>query len=247
MAGRARRDVTADLVARGIVAKVLSHALADPDDGTREYLKGRAVADLERASGLVSTRSRLRTAMDGLRDALSTIDGREATAMFAAAGAPPYETEYGMAHVFMKVQTMADVAGFYRGFGLAPAEDARERPDHLAAEIEFLHFLLLHEAMARTQGRQEEAKVSRRARTTFLREHLGAWGPAYLEKVAGTDPRSPAARIARIAARFLRAEAHRVRAAVTTAPPVLNPQPSPEQERALCEPASRAPAPASPP
>jgi len=185
--------------------------------------------------------------MDGLRDALSTIDGREATAMFAAAGAPPYETEYGMAHVFMKVQTMADVAGFYRGFGLAPAEDARERPDHLAAEIEFLHFLLLHEAMARTQGRQEEAKVSRRARTTFLREHLGAWGPAYLEKVAGTDPRSPAARIARIAARFLRAEAHRVRAAVTTAPPVLNPQPSPEQERALCEPASRAPAPAPPP
>src|SRR3990172_1751697 len=187
MAGRARRDVTADLVARGIVAKVLSHALADPDDGTREYLKGRAVADLERASGLVSTRSRLRTAMDGLRDALSTIDGREATAMFAAAGAPPYETEYGMAHVFMKVQTMADVAGFYRGFGLAPAEDARGRP-----------------------------------------------GP-------------PAARGARSAARCRRAEAHRVRAAVTTAPPVLNPQPSPEQERALCEPASRAPAPASPP
>src|SRR3990172_2244241 len=94
MAGRARRGV-----------------FAAPDGGTREYVKGRAVADLERASGLVSTRSRLRTALDGLRDALSAIDGREATAMFAAAGAPPYETEYGMAHVFMNVQTMADVAG----------------------------------------------------------------------------------------------------------------------------------------
>lgn len=240
MATKSGPDAAADLVARGTVAKVLSYALSDPDDATRRYLRGTAGADLERAAALVSARARLRKAIEGLRASVSDLRGGEAAALFAKAGAPPYETEYGMAHVFMKVQSMADVAGFYRGFGLAPSEHARERPDHLAAEIEFLHFLLLQEAMAHTEGRMDAAKVARRARSTFLRDHLGTWGPGYLDKVAESDPRSPAARVARIGSRFLRAEARRVRAAVRSGPPVRNPQPSPEQERALCEPPPRA-------
>ncbi len=240
MAGSSGRDVAADLVARGTVARVLAYALSDPDDATRAYLSSAAIADLERAAALVSGRSRVRRTVEGLRTAVGDLANGGAAALFARAGAPPYETEYGMAHVFMKVQSMADVAGFYRAFGLAAADDARERPDHLAAEVEFLQFLLLQEAVARAKGRREAAKVARRARSEFLRDHLAAWGPAYLERAAEADPGSPGARVARAAARFLRAEARRVRVSVKGGPPVQNPQPRPEQERALCEPSPRA-------
>src|SRR3990172_4683779 len=181
MVSQSREKDIGDLVARGIVAKVLSRLLSEPDTETQVYIERVATPDLDGADELVSRRSRVHSTVVGLRRAVAELDAGAVPAMLAKAGAPPYETEYGMAHVFMKVQTMADVAGFYRAFGLDLATAHRERPDHVAAELEVLHFLLLHEAMARTQGRQEEAKVSRRARTTFLREHLGAWGPAYLE------------------------------------------------------------------
>ncbi|HEY5538099.1 MAG TPA: molecular chaperone TorD family protein [Thermoplasmata archaeon] len=228
----------ADLVARGIAAKIFSVLLSDPDPGTRDYLKRSASKELDRATNLVAEGSRVRTDITNLRRVLSGLNAEALPTLLAKAAAPPYETEYGMAHVFMKVQTMADVAGFYRAFGLDFAAGGRERPDHLAAEFEFLHFLLLMQASALVDGRRTEFLAVRRAETTFLREHLGAWGPAYLDKVATFDPGSAAARVAHVAARFVQTESRRLRVTTRRALPVQNPQPAPETERELCEPKS---------
>ena len=97
---------------------------------------------------------------------------------------PPYEGEHGQAHVFMKLQTMADVAGFYRAFGVEVGPTFKDRPDHLAAELEFMHFLLVKEAHVIEAANEELARETRRAQALFLSEHLGQWAPSFLARVA---------------------------------------------------------------
>jgi len=98
---------------------------------------------------------------------------------------PPYETEYHRVEdVFFRSQQMADVAGFYRAFGLEPTTVSRERPDHLALELEFEAFLLLKKRLALEysgdhSGAAERASVCQSARETFFREHLSWWVPTF--------------------------------------------------------------------
>jgi putative dimethyl sulfoxide reductase chaperone len=92
--------------------------------------------------------------------------------VFGATGSLCYETEYGLPHEFRQSQELADINGFYRAFGFALARDIRERPDHLAVELEFMHVLALKEATAR---RREEVEICIDAQRKFLADHLGQW------------------------------------------------------------------------
>lgn len=93
---------------------------------------------------------------------------------------PPYETEYGEAHIFMQTQDLGDIAGFYRAFGLAPRAKANDRPDALGFELEFMHALAAkEEALAGTEG----ADVTRDAAAKFLRDHLLRWIPAFTARL----------------------------------------------------------------
>jgi len=108
---------------------------------------------------------------------------------------PPYETEFGEAHVFMQTQDLADISGFYRAFGLAPSARAHERLDHLGFELEFLSFLAAKEAV---HAGLDAAAICREAATTFLRDHLGRWAPAFcsrLERHAGLTVYADLARV----------------------------------------------------
>lgn len=90
---------------------------------------------------------------------------------------PPYETEYCRQSLSVyRSQQLADIAGFYRAFGL---EAERERPDHLVLELEFMAWLILKTLRAETLGDQEAAEVSRRAQARFFEEHLAWWTPAF--------------------------------------------------------------------
>ena len=100
---------------------------------------------------------------------------------------PPYGTEYTAAHVFMRAQQLADVAGFYRAFGLRVAAGFRERPDHIATELEFMQVLTLKEARALARRERAHAAVCRRAQARFLQEHLGRWLAPYCQKLAALD------------------------------------------------------------
>lgn len=89
---------------------------------------------------------------------------------------PPYETEYGQAHIFQKSQTLADIAGFYQAFGLELEPSFKDRLDHISAEMEFMHFLCLKEAYALATGHAEaHTAVCREAQAKFLGEHVGQW------------------------------------------------------------------------
>lgn len=72
---------------------------------------------------------------------------------------------------------MADVAGFYRAFGV-DVEAGRERVDHITAELEFMNLLAVKEAVAlQEEGEGEHAEICRNASRAFLRDHLQRWAP----------------------------------------------------------------------
>lgn len=96
---------------------------------------------------------------------------------------PPYEAEYlSVEDTFFRTQQMADVAGFYRAFGLDSSLASRERPDHLCLELEFSAFLLMKLRDAAAGGDEESllrAEICRKARRSFFADHFGWWTPAF--------------------------------------------------------------------
>lgn len=88
---------------------------------------------------------------------------------------PPYETCYGNSHVFMQTQELADIAGFYRAWGLEVSEAAKERADHVSVELEFMAYLAVKEGYATGKGEPDKAALCRAAQRKFLSEHLGRW------------------------------------------------------------------------
>jgi TorA maturation chaperone TorD len=98
---------------------------------------------------------------------------------------PPYETEYyPTQEIFGRAQQMADIAGFYRAFGIEPSRSSPERPDHLGLELEFLAFLLLKKRLAlaaldHDPEAAEQASVCKEAERAFFRDHLAWWVPVF--------------------------------------------------------------------
>jgi len=126
---------------------------------------------------------------------------------------PPYETEFAPnREPFARAQQMADVAGFYRAFGLAVT---RDRPDALALELEFMAFLLTKE---RTAGHPDHEAVCRSAQQEFLRDHLTWWVPSFAAGLANKAQVGPFAALARALAAFLPTERNRYSIKAPAAP-----------------------------
>jgi DMSO reductase family type II enzyme chaperone len=97
---------------------------------------------------------------------------------------PLYETACGPTDAFRQPQTLADLNGFYRAFGVEVAAGAGERGDHLAVELEFMHYLAYREAYALEHHGDAEVGLIRDAQRRFLEAHLGRWAPAVARAVA---------------------------------------------------------------
>jgi len=92
---------------------------------------------------------------------------------------PPCETWYcRQTFSVYRAQHLADIAGFYRAFGVEPE---LERPDFIGTELEFMAWLIRKELHAReTYGpTSDQAEVCRDAQRTFLEDHLAWWAPAF--------------------------------------------------------------------
>ena len=140
---------------------------------------------------------------DSMLDAASRIDPDLASAArrlgeaFAAEGADSLPLDYtrlflGPTHIIaqpygsvwleeqkilMGDSTMA-VQELYREGGFDIAEDFRELPDHVAAELEFLYLLIHRENDAHRNGNHEALGDIASLRKRFLHAHLGRWvGP----------------------------------------------------------------------
>jgi DMSO reductase family type II enzyme chaperone len=182
-------------LARSQVYGLLARALSHPDDDLLASLSDGSFADdlsaalaVFQTSEVSETSEVWKTWLAALREAA----GREAPdlarqylILFGPSyftGQSPYETAYLEQQIFQKMQQMADIAGFYRAFGVEAA--SIERPDFLATELEFLHFLAYREAWARETGRVDGADICWNAQRSFLRDHLGRWAPLFCTRLA---------------------------------------------------------------
>jgi len=78
----------------------------------------------------------------------------------------------------MQDSTLA-VIDLYAAGGFEIAEDFRDLPDHIAAELEFLYLLLFRRAEAVQAGDAEAATRAVELRRRLVAEHLARWVPSF--------------------------------------------------------------------
>ncbi len=81
---------------------------------------------------------------------------------------------------------MEEMARFYSYFGLSIEHGSGELPDHLATELEFMHFLAFKELAA--LDRQKDPAPYRRAQADFLERQLTSWLPLLEKRLQGLEP-----------------------------------------------------------
>lgn len=170
------------ILARSAIYKALSLAFSRPTPDIVATLRGPWIARLEGAQEHLPVADRFEEEVRGLREALADLDGLPAEHQGLFGPAPsctPYETEYGPLPSARKGHDLADILGFYGAFGFRLAEAARDLPDHIAIELEFMSLLLAKEAYAGIHGLAEEAALCRDAAGKFLQDHVGRWVHAF--------------------------------------------------------------------
>jgi len=133
---------------------------------------------------------------------------RDIFTLSASPDCPLNECAYGAKHIYQEVQALADLAGFYRAFGV---QAGASRPDELSAELEFCYLLSLKEGLARERRALKEAEICRRALQAFLSEHLGRWAENVGRRLEALYAESAYAVFGRLLAAFVSAESERLR------------------------------------
>ncbi len=133
-----------------------------------------------------------------------------ATFGHAARGSCPLnEIEYGdlKADPLFQPHRLADLAAFYRAFGLEVADEAGERHDHICLELEFMCVLAAKEAWAlEHQLDADQLAQCCEAQKKFLREHLGRWTPAFTRRLAAATHEPTLRALAEFTRAFIESE-----------------------------------------
>jgi TorA maturation chaperone TorD len=108
----------------------------------------------------------------------------------------------------MRESTMAVVAMYAEG-GFDVAEDFRELPDHIAAELEFLYLLIWRENETRGAGDATALAATMALRKRFLDEHLAAWVGSFAAAVAAGAQTRFYGELAQLTDRFVALEVAR--------------------------------------
>jgi TorA maturation chaperone TorD len=127
--------------------------------------------------------------------------------------AKPYGSVWlGGDTTLMQDSTMAVLAMYAEG-GFDLAEDFRELPDHIAAELEFLYLLIWRENAARRSRDAEALAATTALRRRFLTEHLRAWVGPFAAAVREGAETAYYRELAEVTDRFVALEASRSGAA----------------------------------
>jgi len=161
----------------------------------------------------------------------------------------PYESEYGQNALFQQSHQLADLTGFYAAFGLELDEAVHERADHIACELEFMHFLARKEAYALETRDDAMLEGTRRGARLFLQEHLGKFGRAVALSLQETGEKGFYAGLGRVLHECLLLDSRRQ--GIETGPPGLQLRPESESDVPMqcggaCDPAACASGPPLP-
>jgi DMSO reductase family type II enzyme chaperone len=110
----------------------------------------------------------------------------EYTRLFDVGASGPPCPLHGGLYGAARMKTMEEDLRFYNYFGLALDDEERELPDHLAVELEFLHYLAFCEVEALRRG--EDHRPYHRAQRDFIERHPGRWVPMLRERLERQNP-----------------------------------------------------------
>lgn len=175
---RIERDIA---LARAVVYDFLAQAFAYPED--------ERFTDLQNLARLVLTNGgwmpvvRLAALVrelspEQLRDQYSA-----AMSLNSSPDCPLFETAYFGTDPQQQTQRMADVAGFYRAFGV-DSSASETRPDDLSVELEFMSYLCRKEAFAIEHSGPPRVAQVRKAQRLFFENHLGRWAAVVGRKLS---------------------------------------------------------------
>jgi DMSO reductase family type II enzyme chaperone len=200
-------------ISRSLVYQFLARAYDDPSVETWRWLR----ADETRSALAAAQRCAAPAVQPDVTAALAENFRSESLESFQAAyvaafghaargDCPLNEIEYGdlKADPLFQPHRLADLAAFYRAFGMEVADTAGERPDHIGMELEFMAILTAKEAYALEHQLDEgQRQLCRQAQKKFLREHLGRWSPAFARRLERAATSPALAALARFTTEFI--------------------------------------------
>lgn len=159
---------------RGNSYKVLAECYYLPDENLVRML-----------NGLSESTRELHPALAGNIPGLDDVDSLKVDYSKLFVGpyelfAPPYGSMYLEDGKLMGDSTM-DVKNWYVEEGLEIT--LREVPDHIAIELEFMHFLISKETQAISNSDPENAILYLKKQEAFIDIHLGQWVSAFAHRI----------------------------------------------------------------
>ena len=187
------------LVLLNQIYQFLSMCLFEPDEKLFEFLNNKdymnEVGDCLRGCGNGELSTPFRSVQDEIKNITMDAMYKEYLHLFGnatvAMDCPPYEMYFSGSHVYQQTQDLADISGFYKAFGLEVLkDDTTNRWDHIAVELEFLHFLTYKLAYAIENHGEKELEACATGKKKFLNAHIGKWIQAFskaVDKKASAD------------------------------------------------------------
>ena len=99
--------------------------------------------------------------------------------------APPWESVYGQKDAMLFQESTLEVRNTYRQFGLLPEGYPRVADDSLALELHFMALLAQRSLDAFYAGKYDDLAADLSGSADFLKKHLLAWVPKFLERMKG--------------------------------------------------------------
>ena len=128
------------------------------------------------------------TAAHNMKQALVEKSAEEMKVDYAALFVGPFELHappYGSVYLETTKRLMGDstmaVMKMYQDAGLSV--EAKEAPDHIAIELEFMHYLYTLEAEAVHNDNNEKVQNLASMRKGFLSAYLASWVPRFCQKI----------------------------------------------------------------
>jgi len=130
--------------------------------------------------------------------------------------APPYGSVYLEGERQVMGVSTADVQRRYQAAGLDVATGFKDAPDHIAAELEFMHCLIFNTMEAANQGDVNRIVTCLLNQQSFLEVHLGAWVQEFAGHVVDHAQTSFYRNLARATEAFIKDDYHIISSVLTS-------------------------------
>jgi len=176
---------------RSTIYKILSFCFLYPDNSFFPYGKEDLTNELDASLRKTPYRKDVKKSHELFKSALeqqlvtfSLEDLQvEHTGLFIhSCGKPPclpYEYIYRERNNRLMAESTVALKRFYRRFKLRVSREFADLPDHIAAELEFMHFLSLNESKFTANGEDQNRELCINSEMAFLEDHLRKWVPDF--------------------------------------------------------------------